>query len=477
MTRGKWSYKNWGMLPDRGEFAGGTGIELWAYIEGDTEDVSLERWSRLTNAFSGIFSCSMGSMDSARTIIPVLTFAKDKRQAERNHWGSRGHLLHGSLPQETICTENLTPFLKLLPCKGRAGISTLLDSHRLFDAEWYSIFLDVVHFCDKDKKGLSVLFQGIDMVLDIERASRRDESPIPKPKPLDEIVCDKTRNHIKDDSCFPLDNPLNMEWSLSKLFGRPIQGSCSLDFAPTEVVTVAHPYERVISPAPNTILVEEDVIFSKYMITERFLTRKNRISVVISNPHSIEFQFIYLDVFPWFMKPFVHTLNARFLSSKAKYSPNFEDIYIRPSIDRKCGSYFELRMHIPCNSTIEIAWEFEKMFLRYAEYPPDPNRGISIEPSILTVFNADDEINKIDPIAVIRTTSLLLTLPTPDFSMPYNVIVLTSTIIAMLFGSMFNLSIRRFVSLEEARRLKMMKLNILVFNLKTMLKKIFVYKT
>lgn len=39
MTRGKWSYKNWGMLPDRGEFAGGTGIELWAYIEGDTEDV------------------------------------------------------------------------------------------------------------------------------------------------------------------------------------------------------------------------------------------------------------------------------------------------------------------------------------------------------------------------------------------------------------------------------------------------------
>ena len=45
-------------------------------------------------------------------------------------------LLHGSLPHEVVCTENLTPFLKLLPCKGKAGISSLLDGHKLFDASW-----------------------------------------------------------------------------------------------------------------------------------------------------------------------------------------------------------------------------------------------------------------------------------------------------------------------------------------------------
>ncbi|KTW26651.1 hypothetical protein T552_02660 [Pneumocystis carinii B80] len=499
MTRGKWSYKRWGMQPDRGESAGGTGIELWAYIEGDTEEKVWKRWNQLTNGFSGIFSSSIGFMDSTRTIIPVLSFGKEKRNAERYELGGRGYLLYGALPQETICTENLTPFLKLLPCKGRAGISTLLDSHRVFDAEWYSIFLDVIHFCDKDKKGMSSLVQGVDMVLNIERASRRDEFSIPKSKPLSEISCDKTRNHIKEDLCFPLDNSSNIEWSLSKLFGRPIQRSCSLDFALSEVVTVAHPYERVISPTPSTILVEENVIFSKYMISEpflditmasqtsdvqfnatsaplfveRFLTRKNQINVIISNPHSKEFQIIYLEVFPWFMKPFIHTLNGRILSSNVRYPLNFEDIYFRPSIDRKRGSYFELRMHIPSNSTIEIVWEFEKMLLRYAEYPPDPNRGVSIAPSILTVFNAGDDINKIDPIAVIRTTSLLLTLLTPDFSMPYNVIVLTSSIIAMLFGSMFNLLTRRFVSLEEAKKMKIMRLNVFVFNLKAMLKKMF----
>lgn len=49
----------------------------------------------------------------------------------------------------------------------------------------------------------------------------------------------------------------------------------------------------------------------------------------------------------------------------------------------------------------------------------------------------------------VRTTSLLLSLPTPDFSMPYNVIILTSTVMALAFGSIFNLLVRRFVGAHE----------------------------
>jgi hypothetical protein len=45
----------------------------------------------------------------------------------------------------------------------------------------------------------------------------------------------------------------------------------------------------------------------------------------------------------------------------------------------------------------------------------------------------------------IYSKNLLLVLPTPDFSMPYNVITLTSTLIALFFGSLFNLMMREFV--------------------------------
>jgi GPI-anchor transamidase subunit T len=82
------------------------------------------------------------------------------------------HLLHGTLPREVVCTENLTPFLKLLPCKGKAGISSLLDGHKLFDASWQSMSIDVRPVYTDTGESLLEITQTIDMVLDIQRSKR-----------------------------------------------------------------------------------------------------------------------------------------------------------------------------------------------------------------------------------------------------------------------------------------------------------------
>ena len=44
----------------------------------------------------------------------------------------------------------------------------------------------------------------------------------------------------------------------------------------------------------------------------------------------------------------------------------------------------------------------------------------------------------------IYTEPLLILMPLPDFSMPYNVICLTCTIIAIVFGSIYNATTRTF---------------------------------
>lgn len=83
------------------------------------------------------------------------------------------HLLHGTLPGEVVCTENLTPFLKLLPCKGKAGIASLLDGHKLFDASWQTMSIDVRPRCADDQLECIVeIEQTVDMVLDIDRSKR-----------------------------------------------------------------------------------------------------------------------------------------------------------------------------------------------------------------------------------------------------------------------------------------------------------------
>lgn len=48
------------------------------------------------------------------------------------------------------------------------------------------------------------------------------------------------------------------------------------------------------------------------------------------------------------------------------------------------------------------------------------------------------------------TEPLLVNLPTPDFSMPYNVICLTCTVVAVCYGSFYNLLTRTF-HVEEPR--------------------------
>lgn len=82
------------------------------------------------------------------------------------------HLLHGTLPREVVCTENLTPFLKLLPCKGKTGIASLLDGHKLFDSSWQSMAIDVKPNCPQEGKCILEIEQSIDMVLDIDRSRR-----------------------------------------------------------------------------------------------------------------------------------------------------------------------------------------------------------------------------------------------------------------------------------------------------------------
>jgi hypothetical protein len=126
------------------------------------------KWLTLTNALSGLFCASLNFIDGTRTTRPVMSF-----QPEGDHSAvANMHLLYGVLPHEVVCTENLTPFLKLLPCKGKAGIATLLDGHKLFDASWQSMAIDIRPICPPGGECVLQIEQTIDMVLDIDRSKR-----------------------------------------------------------------------------------------------------------------------------------------------------------------------------------------------------------------------------------------------------------------------------------------------------------------
>ncbi|KZV68518.1 Gpi16 subunit, GPI transamidase component [Peniophora sp. CONT] len=104
---------------------------------GDGGSTSVDgRWKGTQNALAGLFCASQGSMYARRTTSPTRAFPPHSSLPLLPN-RSRA-LRHAHMPSENVCTENLTHFLKLLPCPARAGIATLLNPYKLFDADWFA---------------------------------------------------------------------------------------------------------------------------------------------------------------------------------------------------------------------------------------------------------------------------------------------------------------------------------------------------
>ncbi|TIA54254.1 putative GPI transamidase component Gpi16 [Aureobasidium pullulans] len=475
---GRWDSENWGQRPRNGRREGGTGVELWAWVEADSHEQANARWLTLSNALSGLFCASINFIDSTKTIRPAMTF--DLEGSHKNVSGL--HLLHGALPHEVVCTENLTPFLKLLPCKGKAGISTLLDGHKLFDASWQTMAIDVRPVCPHDgSECLLEIEQTVDMVLDLDRSMRPPNDPIPRPPPVEEIACDTDKWYNSHDSCYPKEPSTERAWTLSKVFGRPIRGSCHVNHGASPQSVVLHTaagqdiqvtaeeaynehksedglvqYVLPQSGDFDIALGEQPLISPSTLEQPRLHAERTMVGygqerggmrVILTNPSTKNaVDLVYLESLPWFMKPYLHTLRASINSAPSPSSIN--QIFYRPAIDRARGTHLELRLHVPAGASLVLTYDFEKAILRYTEYPPDANRGFDVAPSIVKLLSNSTSGSEDAPV-YLRTTSMLLPLPTPDFSMPYNVIILTSTVMAMAFGSVFNLLVRRFVAADE----------------------------
>ena len=118
-----------------------------------------------------------------------------------------------------------------------------------------------------------------------------------------------------------------------------------------------------------------------------------------------------------------------------------ERTYYRPAKDRERPSVMELYLTIPAKSMVRLSISFEKAHLRYTEHPPDANRGFDLSGALVSVLTGPSD----DAVVRLYSENVLISLPTPDFSMPYNVITMTCTLFALFFGSLFNLLTRKFV--------------------------------
>jgi phosphatidylinositol glycan class T len=193
------------------------------------------------------------------------------------------------------------------------------------------------------------------------------------------------------------------------------------------------------------------------------------LSISVTNNSPQEISAGYLEMIPTLLTLWMHTLtveinsDTRSMTYSHKMLPLLiivlrlgdllSDLKYQPPSPQPNGhlspSMLQAALTIPPKSTLKISVEVNKAFLKYTEHPPDAMRGWDLPGAVFFPLSksANDTSSSYN-WERIYTPTLLVDLPTPDFSMPYNVIILSCTLMTLIFGSIFNLLTRKWVVVE-----------------------------
>ncbi|XP_050077378.1 GPI transamidase component PIG-T [Anopheles maculipalpis] len=464
-TYGLWRYESWGYpVTDAGP-----GAEVWAWFEPTTDRASVDhRWKMLCGTLSGLFCASLSFIDPSNTYEPVYTL-----RPQTHHFPGQAEpiLRYAALPREIVCTENLTPWAKLLPCRSREGLVSLLVPDSIYSSNYHSLGVHMRKLCANAECS--------EFQLEVKQ----------------------TVSVVQDLRLFGGPN-----WSIRKLFGQGMEGSCALATTSNVYVDVTDSngaidvsqkadetilsirggartelqrfdvkqFEAIMAKGrramfnvavmdkrdPNVIIVAgPPPIFAKRFILGVGQER-GKIVTHITNAHWGALDLIVFENIPWFVPIYLHTLTIR--QGSERIQPAF--LHYTPGVQRERPYGLEVAFRIPARSTVELSIDFDYIFLKWQEYPPDANHGHYIPSSIISLLLPSarnytsipreaalfrDSFNATQLAGYflqVRTESLLLTLPTPDFSMPYNVICLACTVVALAFGPIHNISTKRIVA-------------------------------
>ncbi|KYQ90776.1 hypothetical protein DLAC_09416 [Tieghemostelium lacteum] len=492
-TQGRWNYAEWG-YPVR---ASPVGVELVAWLKPlPGKDIDAQ-WRELTHSLSGFFCASMQFLHQVthHTSSPNRSFRPDGKSNiyynddesitpgifnRADNTTTALQLRYGILPRESVCTENLTPWIKLLPCREQSGIGKLLNPLKLYDVHYHSMTINIRKICKPTSHDCLApsmeIIQSLTVVNDVSSFTNKETGRI-------DLNIDQLFGKITSSgsgtglySC-----PLASESRIYIPTKSMDQYQISLipaSYSPTAnkqfTVFNLKNYSKSNSLKLNINWLKNPLSptlgsINAPVVAHSHLTgygqERGGLAIQIFNYHHSAINITYYQAIPWYLRIYFHTFSFM-INDKIYTDRDLSYHYIMPAETRSSPSTLELSFELPPNSVASMSIDFDKVFLHYTEHPPDANRGFDLGSGVVTCHIQPESIptlhgesidlewspllytkkssrdNTTIPVRI-YTEGLLITLPTPDFSMLYNVITLTSTVFALFFGSMINILIRR----------------------------------
>jgi len=208
---------------------------------------------------------------------------------------------------------------------------------------------------------------------------------------------------------------------------------------------------------------------------------------VTNNHPDVPVQITFIDFLPKYLRPYFSTLQISFstLDKKGQTLPENAHANVEYMYDRRGNSYFNVTsMRLQPKQEVEFSFKVRKLLLQFEEYPNDPNRGFSLPSTPIAyhmIQDSDDlvdlsrhaqmhhggdieqQIERRKQIAQKRihgsidAPMILVQIPEPDFSMPFNVNSVSNLIIGFLIVNLFTILVHPEVYLEKNTYLKSLK--------------------
>lgn len=391
----------------------------------------------------------------------------------------RHSILHG----ETVCTENLTPWMKLLPCRSESGLAKYLSNPSyLLNFDYVSLG---VHVLPTEPRTLQMTLMLVaDRNLPPVPASISTFQPPPRSPVFDLQALLGVKLSDSQHIC-PLARSSRLIVHRPKDFGPDdVESPCGKPIC--DLKTQSAPW-NVIMKWNEDRLVEVPQDFRGFVTAHRWTVgyghQNGKLALEITNRLSRNVTVSYRQVTPFMLRLMFHTMKAtgsKIADGKSgSTSPADYPVYptsfkVEPGLDRLTMTSMEIGLELPAKSKVLVTIDYDLVFLHWTEHPPDAHRGFDISAGIMLVtvdpastleMQKKESIGVLPPIPTVTskefsggiikpqnfkhhflvyTEGLVLSLPTPDFSMPYNVITLTSTVLAIIFAFTVKTLTRRY---------------------------------
>ena len=499
------------------------------------------RWKRVVHHLAGTFCAHLNQMETGVEGVssPRLAF----NQSSRVSGGTGTFFLHGQLPVETVCTENLTPWLRQLPCRDAGGLAALFHRGTVFGGFYSSLAVEVERVRGKGGRqegfrvvhSLTVVLKGDENIPRVRMDSKGDRNwgklkilvdPVPLQAREDarEAGWESLRfifgGRSLDAGACPfaalsevaVDVPPGSELEVlsSEEEGMPYRACAWKDCSTSRMYKLSpgKPFDMRVSARRRTprrppayehsdLMPERQEGDPDWSLREffapldvsRFLTGHGKeqggiafhffpllnpgrgetgaSSIVKNAPHGMV-DLNISQVVQWFIHLYLHTLrldlstgesvpvttDPRGCASVAADRPCVAVASFQGALIRQRPAHLELSLRLPVDIASSLTLEFDHGFLTVWEFPPDANRGFDLPAAVITWADPPGPDSGVDVLRdrpYLFADSLLVGMPTPDFSMPYNVGALTCACVTLFISSVLQLLFRRVERKMEGR--------------------------